>query len=33
MWKQGPKIFRIIWGEDDDDNIDEGDDDTDSNVM
>jgi hypothetical protein len=31
MWKKGSRIFRIIWGEDDDDN--EGDDDTDSNIM
>jgi hypothetical protein len=32
VWKKGPKILRIIWGEDDD-NDDEGDDGTDSNIM
>jgi hypothetical protein len=31
VWKQGPRIFRIIGVEDGDDN--EGDDDTDSNIM
>ena len=38
LWKQGPIIFRIIWGEDvvvddDDDDDDEGDCGTDSNIM
>jgi hypothetical protein len=35
LWKQGPRIFCMIWGGDDDDydDDDEGDDDTDSNLM
>ena len=35
VWEEGPRIFPIIWGkeEEDDDDVNEGNDDTDSNIV